>query len=90
VQQEIRWYLRRDCAVIAGYGKRKRVQGIILSKIVAMEIETEAPEYVKPIKYKFLMEGGHKIELDDPGEIAAMRDILLEVTGEQGGVIKYI
>jgi hypothetical protein len=76
--------------VIAGYGKREKVQSIMLSKIVGMEITTEAPEYEVPIRYKFLMEGGHEIEIEEPDEIVALRDILLEVTSAQGGIIKYI
>jgi hypothetical protein len=84
------WNLRADCAVIAGYGKRELVQVIMLSKIVGMEITTKSPAHVQPIKYKFLLEGGFEIEIEDPDEIDAMRDILLDVTAQQGGTIKYI
>lgn len=84
------WQLRRDCAVIAGYGKRELVQSLILSKIVAMEITTEPPDYKTPVKYKFFMEGGHEVEIEEPDEINAMRDILLRITNEQGGLIEYI
>lgn len=84
------WNLRSDCAVIAGYGRRELVQSIVLSKIVGIVITTQPPEYVIPIKYKFLLEGGHEVEIEEPDEILAMRDILIEVTEQQGGIIRYI
>jgi hypothetical protein len=84
------WNLRSDCCVIAGYGKREEVQAFILSKIVGMRITTDPTDYNKPIRYKFLLEGGHEVEIEEPDEILAMRDILIKETEEQGGHLEYI
>jgi hypothetical protein len=84
------WNLRHDCAVIAGYGKRDIVQCFILSKIVGIEITTDPETHTTPIRYKILLEGGHEIEIEDPDEIAQLREIFVEDTEKQGGHIHYI
>jgi hypothetical protein len=55
-----------------------------------MEITTEGPQYTRPIKYRFLMEGGHEVEIEDAEEIEKFRQILLETTEDQGGKLAYI
>jgi hypothetical protein len=84
------WNLRSDCCVIAGYGKRQNVQAFVLSKIVGMEIETDPTNFNVPIRYKFLLEGGHEVEIEEPDEVQALRDILVTDTEAQGGHLHYI
>lgn len=81
---------RPDACVICGYGKRRNVQAFILSKIVGMEITTAKGNLNLPIRYKFLLEGGHEIEIDDRDEVEALREVLIYETERRGGRLIYI
>jgi hypothetical protein len=55
-----------------------------------MEIETDPTNFNVPIRYKFLLEGGHEVEIEEPDEVQALRDILVTDTEAQGGHLHYI
>lgn len=84
------WNLHQDCYIIVGKGKRENILIIRLSDVVGVAVTAAAPKYEMPIRYKFLMRGGHEIEIDEPDECIEAQLQLRDYVEHTGGHTHYI